>query len=225
MSVFHALPVPLAWQEVLGDTLRASEWLSLERAVSDAYLNEAIAPPHPLLFRALECVPPQSVRVVVLGQDPYHTPGVADGLAFSTHTKERIPPSLRNIFIEIADEFHTPVATNPDLTRFAKQGVLLLNTTLSVRLHAANSHKHIGWHLLTDSLISAVSNTCPHVVFLLWGNHAISKGVLINEDKHLVLRSPHPSPLSAYRGFFGNGHFVQANTFLISHGMNPIDWT
>jgi uracil-DNA glycosylase len=175
------------------------------------------------VFRAFSFFPPADTRVVILGQDPYHTPGVADGLAFSTLPGNRVPPSLKNIFKELrAEGFLT--ADDPSLTRWAKQGVLLLNASLTVRTGEANSHADFGWHECTDAVIKTISDTQEHVVFLLWGAFARKKTALIDPSKHLILESAHPSPLSAYNGFFGNGHFKKANEYLVAHSRTPIDW-
>ncbi|MBI3573521.1 uracil-DNA glycosylase [Candidatus Kaiserbacteria bacterium] len=183
-----------------------------------------VFPPPAKVFRAFELTKPEDVRVVILGQDPYHTPGVADGLAFSTLPYNPIPPSLQNMFKEIEDELGIRCEKNPDLTRWAKQGVLLLNASLSVGAGEANSHADFGWHFFTDAIIHAISEKCDHVVFILWGSFAGKKETLIDWTKHLVLKSAHPSPLSAHRGFFGNGHFKLANEYLKSHGRGEIDW-
>ncbi|MCL9972430.1 MAG: uracil-DNA glycosylase [Candidatus Pacebacteria bacterium] len=206
--------VPAAW----ADVLQGYE-APYARAVRDTH----IAPSPEQVFRAFSFFPPSDTRVVILGQDPYHTPGVADGLAFSTFSENRIPPSLKNIFKELHTEgFET--TSDPDLTRWAEQGVLLLNASLTVRTGEANSHADYGWHQRTDAVIKSVSDTQRHVVFMLWGAFARKKAVLIDTSKHLVLESAHPSPLSAHNGFFGNNHFKRANDYLTSHGRSPIDW-
>ena len=182
-----------------------------------------VFPPHANIFRAFDMCSPQDVRVVILGQDPYHTPGVADGLAFSSSNENSIPPSLRNIFKEIGQEYGTcPII--PDLTGWAKQGVLLLNATLTVEAGKANSHVAFGWHEFTDAVIRALSEKEEHIAFLLWGNYARQKSALINGSKHLILESAHPSPLSAHRGFFGNDHFKMANEYLAMKGRGSVDW-
>lgn len=196
----------------------------LDKKVEKAYEEIAVLPNKEKIFRAFELCAPEDVRVVILGQDPYHTPGVADGLAFSTLAINAIPPSLRNIFKEISEEYGTQVRTNPDLSDWAKQGVLLLNTSLTVEAGIANSHADFGWHEFTDAVIKAISDQYEHIVFILWGNYAREKRALIDSAKHLVLESPHPSPLSAHRGFFGNDHFKKANAYLIQHGQDSIDW-
>ena len=167
---------------------------------------------------------PEDVKVVILGQDPYHTPGVADGLAFSSFSSYRVPPSLQNIYKEIEMEFGVKPKENPDLTHWANQGVLLLNSSLTVESEKANSHVDFGWHKFTDEVISIISRECEHVVFMLWGNYARSKKHLIDESKHLLLESAHPSPLSAHRGFFGNNHFKKANEYLEKNSRVKILW-
>jgi uracil-DNA glycosylase len=164
------------------------------------------------------------VKVVLIGQDPYHEPGQAHGLCFSVNDGVPFPPSLRNIFQEIQTDLGTPVPASGNLTRWAEQGVLLLNATLTVRAHAAASHQKHGWERFTDAVIRLVSAECEHVVFILWGSYAQSKAALIDSTKHCVLRSAHPSPLSAYRGFFGNHHFSLCNQYLQQHNIKPIDW-
>lgn len=212
------------WKALLDVEFEKSYFKELSAAVRDEYLKGAVFPPPAKVFRAFELVRPSEVKVVILGQDPYHTPGVADGLAFSTLPGNRVPPSLLNIFKEVATEFNIPTPTDPDLTRWAMQGVLLLNASLSVRSGEANSHSEMGWHTFTDAVISAVSAHESHVVFMLWGAYAGKKETLIDWEKHLVLTSAHPSPLSAHRGFLGNNHFKLANEYLKSHGRTGIDW-
>ena len=178
------------------------------------------------IFNALKYTSYSDVKVVIIGQDPYHGPNQAHGLAFSVQKGIAPPPSLVNIYKEIEAEFGTPMPKNYGcLTKWAKQGVLLLNTTLTVRAHNANSHKDAGWQIFTDNVIRKMNEREKPCVFLLWGSHAIAKRKFIDESRHLVLTSPHPSPLSAYRGFFGCNHFIDANRFLTAKGMSPIDWT
>ncbi len=184
-----------------------------------------VFPPGGQIFAAFDHTPLDAVRVVIVGQDPYHGPGQAMGLAFSVPRGVDVPPSLRNVFTEIETDLGAPPSSHGDLTHWADQGVLLLNTSLTVRAHEAGSHAGKGWERLTDAAIGAVAEQCAHVVFLLWGRHAQSKRALIDEDRHLVLVAPHPSPLSASRGFFGSRHFSQANAYLAEHGADPIDWS
>ncbi len=208
--------IPPDWKDVL----KGYE-TPYSRAAEDAYVLPA--PEH--IFRAFTFFPPGDTRVVILGQDPYHTPGVADGLAFSTLPGNRIPPSLLNIFKEIESELDIRCLINPNLERWAKQGVLLLNASLSVRSGEANSHADYGWHQFTDAVIRTISEREEHVVFMLWGAFARKKVALIGASKHLILESAHPSPLSAHNGFLGNGHFKKANEYLAAHGRSPIDWS
>jgi uracil-DNA glycosylase len=212
------------WKPLLENEFQKSYFKDLSATVREEYLKGPVFPHPSRVFRAFELVKPSEVKVVILGQDPYHTPGVADGLAFSTLPGNPIPPSLLNMFKEIEAEFNIKCDRNPDLTRWAKQGVLLLNASLSVRSGAANSHADFGWHLFTDAVISAISEMQEHVVFMLWGAFAGKKEALIDWSKHLVLTSPHPSPLSASRGFFGNNHFKLANEYLLKNARGEIDW-
>ncbi len=212
------------WKALLSEEFSKPYFASLRERVRKEYLQGAVFPHPSKVFRAFELVKPEDIRVVILGQDPYHTPGVADGLAFSSLPENPIPPSLQNIFKEIENEFGIECEHSPDLTRWARQGVLLLNASLSVGAGEANSHTDFGWHDFTDAVISAISREEKSVVFLLWGAFAGKKDERIDWTKHLILKSPHPSPLSAHRGFFGNGHFKQANDYLREHGRGEIDW-
>lgn len=212
------------WRALLKEEFKKPYFAELTYAVRQEYLTRVVFPHPSRLFRAFELVAPGEVKVVILGQDPYHTPGVADGLAFSTLSGNRIPPSLHNIFKEIETECGVVCEKNPDLTRWAQQGVLLLNASLSVRSGMANSHAPLGWHTFTEAVISKISSTQSHIVFMLWGSFAQQKAHLIDYSKHLVLTSPHPSPLSASRGFLGNGHFKAANNYLTEHGRASINW-
>ena len=185
-----------------------------------------IYPAPECVFYALRVTPFDAVRVIIVGQDPYHGPGQADGMAFSVPEDVKAPPSLRNIFKEVQRDVYDgqPRPFTNDLTRWARQGVLLLNASLTVEAHKAASHKDLGWHVLTDQIIAQLSVEREHLVFMLWGSHAQSKRPLIDAERHLILEAPHPSPLSAYRGFFGCGHFSQANAYLVAHGREPIVW-
>lgn len=212
------------WQRLLASEFEKPYFKSLSQQVRKEYIERPVFPHPTRVFRAFDLVPPSDVRVVILGQDPYHTPGVADGLAFSSLPGNPVPPSLQNMFKELrAEGFDTK--SDPDLTRWAKQGVLLLNASLSVRSGEANSHADYGWHQFTDAVIRAISEREAHVVFMLWGAFAGRKEELIDTSKHLVLKSAHPSPLSAHRGFLGNNHFKLANEYLVAHGRSPIDWS
>ena len=197
-------------------------WLQVELE----YSTTICFPPREMLFNAFEQFDFEATRVVIIGQDPYHGTGEANGLCFSVNEGIKIPPSLKNIFAEINADFDMIfLPTNGNLERWAQQGILLLNASLTVRKDEANSHKHLKWNVFTDSLINYLSDNCENIVFLLWGSFAQKKGIKINREKHLVLECGHPSPLSANRGFwFGNMHFSQTNIYLKSIGKTPIDW-
>jgi uracil-DNA glycosylase len=187
--------------------------------------GKIIYPPGKLIFNAFECTPFNKVKVVILGQDPYHNTGQAHGLSFSVPDGVQPPPSLVNIFKEIHDDLDIPIPHTGNLEPWAKQGVMLLNAALTVEAHQANSHSNIGWHQFTDAVIRHISEHEEHVVFMLWGRNAQSKKVFIDGSKHLILTAAHPSPLSAYNGFFGCHHFSKANNWLKEHGIKPIDWS
>lgn len=176
------------------------------------------------IFNAMNTTPLDKVRVVILGQDPYHGPGQAHGLSFSVQEGVALPPSLQNIYKEIAAEYGCAMPRSGDLTRWAEQGVLLLNATLTVRQAQAGSHQNKGWEEFTDAVIRIVNDQCRHVVFMLWGSYAQKKGAFIDRSNHLVLTAPHPSPLSAHRGFLGCGHFKKANEYLVAQGTEPVRW-
>jgi uracil-DNA glycosylase len=197
---------------------------ALTHFVRNEYATHAVYPPAKLIFNAFDQCPFERVKVVIIGQDPYHEPGQAHGLCFSVNEGVPFPPSLQNIFAEIASDLGVPLPSNGNLIRWANQGVLLLNATLTVRAHAAGSHQNKGWETFTDAVIHRLAEEKQHLVFILWGAYAQQKGAFINPSKHLVLKSPHPSPLSAHRGFFGNKHFSKANTYLIETGQVPIQW-
>lgn len=218
--------LPPAWQALLKDELQKPYWCSLEQRLGAAYESGAVYPPAQQLFAAFERTPPACVRAVILGQDPYHEPGQANGLAFSVSRGVKLPPSLQNIYKELEADLGVPAAKSGDLTSWAQQGVFLLNTVLSVRAHAANSHKDFGWQSFTDAVIAALAELSQPVAFVLWGAQAQKKAALVEKSPYprLVLQSPHPSPLSAYRGFFGSRPFSQINAFLVSYGFSPVDW-
>lgn len=218
--------LPPAWQALLKDELQKPYWCSLEQRLGAAYESGAVYPPAQQLFAAFERTPPTCVRAVILGQDPYHEPGQANGLAFSVSRGVKLPPSLQNIYKELEADLGVPAAKSGDLTSWAQQGVFLLNTVLSVRAHAANSHKDFGWQSFTDAVIAALAELPQPVAFVLWGAQAQKKVALVEKSPYprLVLQSPHPSPLSAYRGFFGSRPFSQINAFLVSYGFSPVDW-
>ena len=195
------------------------EFLRREKAA-----GKVIYPPGPLIFNALNSTPLDKVKVVIIGQDPYHGPGQAHGLCFSVQPGVPAPPSLQNIYKELQRDLNVPIPSHGYLQHWAEQGVLLLNTSLTVEQARAGSHAQAGWQQFTDRVIEVVNERCDGVVFLLWGSHAQSKQKLIDPRQHLILKSAHPSPLSAYRGFLGNGHFSRTNKFLEQNGKTPIDW-
>jgi len=213
-----------SWSSRLVSEFEKPYFHQLVEFVRNEYAAGPCFPPGKLIFNAFAQTPFDQVKVVILGQDPYHDIGQAHGLCFSVQEGVAFPPSLRNIFQEVQSETGTPVPQNGDLTRWAQQGVFLLNTCLTVRAHQAFSHSGKGWEMFTDAVIHLLSTKCEHLVFLLWGAPAGRKSALIDESRHLVLQSAHPSPLSAYRGFFGNRHFLLCNEYLISHGRKPIVW-
>ncbi|MBR6094075.1 MAG: uracil-DNA glycosylase [Lachnospiraceae bacterium] len=199
-------------------------YVNLAKKVRDEYNRHTCFPPKEDVFAAFQYTSLENVKVVILGQDPYHNVGQAHGLCFSVQNGVEIPPSLVNIYQEIHDDVGCYIPNNGTLTKWAKQGVLLLNTVLTVRAHEANSHRGIGWETFTDRVIEIVNEKNAPVVFLLWGSPAAKKEALLNNPNHLVLKAPHPSPLSAYRGFFGCRHFSKTNEFLEKNGVDPIDW-
>ncbi len=212
------------WKEALAAEWEKPYFKELSRFIHDEYRTATIYPPAAKIFAAFDACPFDKVKVVILGQDPYHGPGQANGLCFSVAPDVAIPRSLVNIFKEIHDDTGAPIPANGDLSRWANQGVLLLNATLTVRAHEAGSHQGHGWEQLTDAAIKALNNGRSGLVFILWGAYAGRKREFIDIDRHLVLSSAHPSPLSASRGFFGNHHFSRANAWLMSHGETPIEW-
>ena len=212
------------WTEKLSPEYRKPYYRTLFDFVSREYETHVIYPPSSDIFNAFHYSSFKDTRVVILGQDPYHEPGQANGLCFSVKPPVDIPPSLQNIYKELHDDVGCYIPDNGDLTKWASQGVLLLNTVLTVRAHAANSHAGHGWEEFTDAALRALNEKDTPVVFLLWGAPAGRKAELITNPKHLILKSPHPSPLSAYRGFFGCRHFSKTNEFLEKNGLTPIDW-
>ena len=213
-----------SWLEKLQVEVDKPYFEELIQFVKTEYAHGTCYPPGRLIFNAFNLCPLPRVKVVLIGQDPYHEPGQAHGLCFSVNDGVPFPPSLRNIFQEIETDLGKPMPPSGNLTRWAEQGVLLLNATLTVRAHAAASHQKRGWEEFTDAVIRLVSAEREHVVFILWGSYAQSKAPLIDASKHCVLKSAHPSPLSAYRGFFGNHHFSICNQYLNQHGIEPINW-
>lgn len=217
--------IEATWKEALNEQFGQDYFQEIVSFLKDAKTEgRTIYPPGSLIFNAFNQTPFELVKVVILGQDPYHNPGQAMGLSFSVPKGVRLPPSLRNIYKEIEDSLGIPAANHGDLTTWAAQGVLLLNAMLTVERNKPGSHQKIGWQNFTDAAIRALSEQREHIVFMLWGNFARKKKELIDTDRHLVLESPHPSPFSADRGFFGNNHFKLANDYLQSHGYDPIDW-
>lgn len=213
------------WDEVLAGEFEADYYLKLREFLKSEYFSRRVYPPMEDIFNALKYTSYENARVVILGQDPYHGEGQAHGLCFSVRKGIKKPPSLVNIFKELADEYGMTEPESGELTGWARQGVLLLNTTLTVRESSPMSHKDKGWEILTDRIITKMSEKDTPVVFMLWGGHARKKKELIKNPKHLILECAHPSPLSAYAGFFGCGHFKRANEFLASCGLAPVDWS
>lgn len=213
-----------SWKRHLQTEFDKPYFEALTSFVREEYGKGRCYPPGKLIFNAFNLCPFDQVKVVLIGQDPYHEPGQAMGLCFSVNQGVLFPPSLQNIFKEIADDIGTPIPASGDLTRWAKQGVMLLNATLTVREHQAGSHQGKGWETFTDAVIQTLAREREHLVFILWGSYAQKKGAFIDRNRHLVLQSAHPSPLSAYRGFFGNKHFSKANAYLQANGIEPILW-
>ena len=213
-----------SWDEILKEDFASESYLALRRFLAEEYRTHTVYPDMHDIFNALKATPYEKVKVVLLGQDPYHGAGQAHGMCFSVKPGVPAPPSLLNIFKEIYDDVGV-LNTSPYLVKWAEQGVLLLNTVLTVREGQPNSHKGRGWEVLTDSIISKLNAREVPIVFLLWGGNARSKKTLITNPRHLILECPHPSPLSAYSGFFGCRHFSKCNAFLQKNGMEPIDWS
>jgi len=214
-----------SWKDELTDEFNASYFAQLKEFLVDEKAKFTIYPPGPKIFSAFNFTPFNKVKVVILGQDPYHGPGQAHGLCFSVPEGIVQPPSLQNIFKEINSDLGLNIPKQGNLEKWAKQGVLLLNATLTVRARQAGSHQNRGWEQFTDAAIRKLSEKRQYLVFLLWGNYAIAKSSLIDHSKHLILTSPHPSPFSVHRGFFGNRHFSKTNDYLKEHGIEEIDWS
>jgi uracil-DNA glycosylase len=212
------------WKNRLRSEFEKEYFVRLTGFIKDEYRNSKIYPPGALIFNAFDVCPFEKVRAVIIGQDPYHGPGQAHGLCFSVKDGVEFPPSLINIFKEIESDMGIPQPSSGDLTRWARQGVLLLNATLTVRAHQAGSHQKKGWEEFTDYVIKILNSEKKNIVFFLWGSYAQKKGESIDRSRHLVLESVHPSPLSASKGFFGNRHFSRCNDYLVSNGIEPIDW-
>lgn len=213
-----------AWKELLQPEFEKPYFEALVRFVRSEYATHTVFPAGGNIFRALDKCPPESVKVVIIGQDPYHGEGQANGLCFSVADGVKFPPSLRNIFKEIADDLGKPIPASGNLDRWAEQGVLLLNATLTVRAHEAASHAGRGWEVFTDAIVRTLSERKSGIVYMLWGAYAQKKGAIVNPDSNLVLKCAHPSPLSAHNGFFGCRHFSKANRYLLSQGKEEIDW-
>ena len=213
-----------SWKDVLQTEFDKPYFKTLTDFVREEYRTKRIFPPASLIFNAFDQCPFFRTKVVIIGQDPYHGLGQAHGLCFSVNDGVETPPSLVNIYKEIERDLGKPAPASGNLTRWAQQGVLLLNATLTVRANVANSHSGHGWETFTDAVIRTLSEQREHLVFMLWGSYAQQKGAVIDQRKHLALKSVHPSPLSAFRGFIGNGHFSAANNYLISNGIEPIEW-
>ena len=213
------------WLEPLSPEFKKPYYARLYKTVKEEYSTHEVFPPANDIFNAFDFTPLSQVKVVILGQDPYHNEHQAHGLSFSVLPDQReIPPSLQNIYKELHDDLGCYIPDNGYLEKWARQGVLMLNTVLTVRAHQANSHQGHGWEQFTDAILEAVNQEDRPIVYLLWGRPAQSKIPMLTNPKHLILKAPHPSPLSAYRGFFGCRHFSQTNAFLESHGAAPIDW-
>lgn len=214
-----------SWKKHLGEEFEKPYFTDLTNFVRQEYGQYKCYPPGRLIFNAFNLCPFDKVKVVIIGQDPYHEPGQAMGLSFSVPDGVMMPPSLVNIFKEIGDDLGKPMPANGDLTRWARQGVLLLNATLTVRAHEANSHSRLGWSIFTDAAIKALSARREHLVYMLWGGYARTKKAFIDGSRNLILESVHPSPLSANRGgWFGQHQFSRCNAYLEQYGMKPIDW-
>ncbi|MBL4931646.1 uracil-DNA glycosylase [Clostridium paridis] len=213
-----------SWQDLLKDEFEKEYYLKLRQFLITEYNTTSIYPNMGDIFNALEYTPYENVKAVILGQDPYHGPGQAHGLSFSVKPGVKIPPSLVNMYKELRDDLGCYIPNNGYLRKWADQGVLLLNASLTVRAHLANSHKGKGWEILTDKIISLLNDRTDPVIFILWGNNAISKEKFITNPQHYIIKSVHPSPLSASRGFFGSKPFSKTNDFLKSIGKTPIDW-
>lgn len=214
-----------SWKEVLKDEFENPYFFELKEFLVEEKEKHRVFPPGSLIFNAFNHTPFHQVKVVIIGQDPYHGPGQAHGLCFSVPKGVDIPPSLQNIFKEINSDLGIPVPNHGNLEKWARQGVLLINATLTVRAHQAGSHQGKGWERFTDAAIAALSSRRSGIVFMLWGAYAQAKANMIDGSKHHILKAPHPSPLSAYRGFFGCKHFSQTNEILKNSGVEPIDWS
>ena len=216
--------IEASWGARLQEQFDAPYFQTLTEFVREEYAKGPCYPPGREIFNAFNLCPFDKVKVVIIGQDPYHGPGQAEGLCFSVKEGVKMPPSLVNIFREVQDDTGSPLPPSGSLRRWAEQGVMLLNATLTVRAHQAASHQKHGWEEFTDAVIRCLAEERDHLVFILWGSSAQQKGRVIDRERHLVLSSAHPSPLSAYHGFFGNHHFMRCNDYLVRHGERPIVW-
>ena len=212
------------WLKPLDEEFHKPYYAKLYQLVNEEYASHQVFPPSEDIFNAFHLTPLHEVKVVILGQDPYHNDGQAHGLCFSVKPDVQVPPSLVNIYQELHDDLGCYIPNNGYLTKWASQGVLMLNTVLTVRAHQANSHRGMGWEEFTDAAIRVLNEQDRPIVFILWGSPAQKKAAMLHNPKHLILKAPHPSPLSAYRGFFGSKPFSQTNRFLEEHGISPIDW-
>ncbi len=213
-----------SWKKALTNEFNQPYFIRLADEIKNAYLKKSVFPSAENIFKAFDLCPITKVKVVILGQDPYHGEGQAQGLSFSVPNDVKIPPSLKNIYIEILNDIGTPIPENGNLEKWAKQGVLLLNATLTVLPKKPGSHQGLGWEIFTDAVIQKISSEKEHVVFLLWGKYAGTKASLVDQNKHLVLTAPHPSPFSSYTGFFGCKHFSKTNEYLKKNGLGEIRW-
>lgn len=218
------IKIDSSWESVLKDEFEKPYFKALTEFIKQEYSTKTVYPPGPFIFKAFNECPFDKLKVVILGQDPYHTPGVANGLSFSANPDKKVPPSLQNIYKELNADLGVPISTNPDLTKWAEQGVLLLNATLTVVKGQAGSHQGKGWEEFTNKVIEIISNKKENLVFILWGAYAQKKEVLIDSTKHFVIKSPHPSPFSAHNGFFGSKPFSKTNRYLSDKGLTPINW-
>lgn len=218
-------PLSNDWSQLLEDEFSKDYYLRLREFLKEEYQENTVYPPMHDIFNALHYTSFHNVKVVILGQDPYHGPNQAHGLSFSVQPGVSIPPSLRNIYKELSTDIGMVTPSHGHLTKWAKQGVLLLNNVLTVRAGQAHSHQGKGWEIFTDEVIKTLNDKDHPIVFLLWGSAAQKKGAMIDKNKHFILQAPHPSPLSAYRGFFGSKHFSKANEILRNHHLPKIDWT
>jgi uracil-DNA glycosylase len=216
--------IEISWLQELKDEFEKKYFIDLKKFLVDEKQHYTVYPPGPRIFAAFDATPFSKVRVVLLGQDPYHGPGQAHGLCFSVPRDVKPPPSLVNIFQELKNDLGIPVPSHGNLEKWAYQGVLLLNATLTVRANTAGSHQNKGWEQFTDHVIRLLSERRKNLVFILWGNYAQAKAEMIDSSRHLILKAAHPSPFSVYRGFFGCRHFSATNEYLVNHGIDPVDW-